>query len=1219
MRPPHTRRGLMLRSLLANRGTAALAFGCAALAALLQVALPALTGRAIDVATGTVDGSVTRIAWAMVGVACATYALSWVRRWTAGHLAASSQHWVRVNLLRTLQRLDGPGQDDIVTGQVVSRSISDLNQFHMVLGTLPIFATRALQLVITLGAMFAMDVRLTVLSLALLPLILWEANRSRTTLYAATWVNQQTTADVAAHVEQTVSGVRVVKAFGREQRAIDELDRLSSTLYAVKMRSAKLTARFQPVLSQLPKVALVITIVAGGLTAISGGISIGGFVAFTAYLTSMTSMMSMLTNQYVRLQMGSSSIDRLDEVLTLSPQRPEPADPAPAPAGPTGIRFDSVGFTTNSHTVLDGFSLEAGPGEFVALVGPPGAGKSMAVQLTGAFYTPDTGSISLIDAHGTPTSYADLTSAAIREKVTCVFDEAFLFSSSLRDNIALGAPGGRATDSEIRQAARLACAEEFIDDLPDGFDTLVGERGLTLSGGQRQRVALARALLSRPAVLVLDDATSAIDAETEATILRNLRDTLGETTVIAVAHRQSTVDHSDRVVVMESGTVVADGPRADVVATPAYRELMAPEQTPQPESTPAPPLGREVLWPDVEKRASEHVPTAPRGIVATAQLRERVARLPAATEQPRLDPAPLREPGRPFRVAELFTAVRWLIAATVVLLVIGVLADLAFPTLVRAAIDRGIEPHDPRALWAVGALALGVVVIAWAAEALMTVLSSRSGERLLYGLRLRSYAHLHSLGMSYFERHLSGRIMTRMTTDIDALSSFLQTGLAQAIVSTGTLIGVSAMLVATDVGLTLVALAAVPVIVAATVVFRILSKRWYEAARTQVSAVNGEFAELIGGIRVTQMHRGELAAEDDFTHASDTYRRYRMRSVALVASYFPGMQAISQIMTAVIILVGGERVAAGDVSVGVLVAFTLYLSQLYGPIQQLGQIFDSWQQATISFNRITDLLATTTTVPDTGRDPRAAESARGDIDFNRVSFGYGAETPVILEDLDVTLRRGETVALVGTTGAGKSTVVKLIARFYDPSTGEVRAAGRNIATFPLDQWRRSIAQVPQETYLFPGTVADNIAYGVDAASEEEIEDAVRRIGALGVIASIPGGFNHPVGERGRGLSSGQRQIIALARAEMLRPDVILLDEATATLDPATERSVLDAADNATAGRTSVIVAHRLATAARADRVLVLHRGRIIEDGSHAALLERGGAYARMWSINRERG
>ena len=714
---------------------------------------------------------------------------------------------------------------------------------------------------------------------------------------------------------------------------------------------------------------------------------------------------------------------------------------------------------------------------------------------------------------------------------------------------------------------------------------------------------------------------------------------------------------------------------------PADQSIAGASADPAGTGATAPPGAREPshdeLWPDLGDTAPrEHVlaPSAgsgfgggvaggvgggPRGgggggggarvVTATPELMERLEHLPPADEEPKgTIPAGLRE---------MFASVKWLIAAVTGLLVVGVLADLSFPTLVRAAVDKGIQAGSPRTLWVVAAAALVVVLVAWGANAAMTVLSARSGERLLYGLRVRSYAHLQSLGMSYFESHLSGRIMTRMTTDIDTLSSFLQTGLAQAIVSVGTLIGVAAMLVATDGSLALIALYAVPVITLITVVFRHYSKRFHAAARAQISAVNGEFAELIGGIRISQMHRMESSAEAHFESESEAYRRLRMRSQLLVATYFNGMQLISQIMTAIIVGIGAGRIADGTLSVGVLVAFTMYLSQLYGPIQQLGQIFDSWQQATVSFDRIRELMDERTTVPDTGTSPGAADAARGALALNDVTFSYGTRpdaaagpstaaepdtttradatdstdatdaavptsadspsnsSPVALSGVTATFQPGETVALVGSTGAGKSTVVKLLARFYDPVTGTVTASGTDIRDFPLASWRRALAQVPQESYLFPGTVAENIAYGAPDATEHEIEDAVRRIGALDIVAAIPGGFNHRVGERGRGLSSGQRQIIALARAEMLQPDVVLLDEATATLDPATERAVLDASAHTTSGRTSIIVAHRLATAARADRILVIDQGRIIEDGSHTDLLQQGGKYAVLWAVS----
>ena len=1230
----------LLDALRARRGITAVTLVATVAAVLFEVAIPLLTGSAVDVATGVggqgptgTDASLRQIIIVLIAVALARYLSQFLRRYTAGRLSIDTQHTLRVRILDRLQRLDGPGQDRIVTGQVVSRSISDLNATQGLVAMGPMAIGNVVQLLITAGVMLWVSPLLTVIALAFMPLIVGIAVWSRRSMYAATWVAQQSAADLATHVEQTVTGVRVVKAFAQEDREVDHLDHLGRTLFAAKMRAAKLMARFQPLLQNLPQVALVVNILLGGWLVMEGRITVGTFFAFSVYLATMTRLVGMLSGLLVTFQMGLASLDRIAEVLDMTPQDPDPADPRDIPAGPLGLRIDDVTFHTGGHRVLDGMNLDIAPGETLALIGPTGSGKSMAVQLAGGFYRPDGGTFALT-AGGREIPYDTITRSALREAVTVVFDEAFLYSSSIRDNIAMGV---EATDEEIRHAAGLAQALEFIDRLPEGLDTVVGERGLTLSGGQRQRIALARALFSRPRVLILDDATSAIDAATEARILAGLRDELADVTVLAVAHRQSTLDLAERVAIIDDGRIIAVDTVAALADDPRYLRIMDPEPVPLPDRTNIPEPAREDLWPsDVTHVRTEHISTQPGGmgrgmgggggmggrglgnISATPELLARVEKLPPATEQPGLDSAHLRADRSAFRVRDLFRTVRGLIVAVIVLLIVGVLTDLAFPTLMRWAVDHGVAQGDMGALWSIAGGGLAVVAVSWAAATALVVLTSRTGERLLYGLRLRSYAHLQRLSMNFYETTLSGRIMTRMTTDIDTLSSFLQTGLAQAIVSVGTLVGITGMLAWTDAGLSLVAVAAIPLILAVTLVFRRISSRLYTRAREQVSAVNASFQENINGLRTAQMHGRTPLALAEFTAESERYRRLRTHAQTAVAVYFPGVNAISQITTALVLGVGAARVADGDLTAGVLVAFVMYLAQLYGPIQQLGQIFDSWQQAAVGFRRITDLLAERPAVADTGTRTAhaAAEAARGTLALEHVDFAYSPDGALVAEDLDIRIDPGTTVALVGTTGAGKSTVVKLLARFYDPVRGHVSADGTDIREFPLADWRRQVAQVPQEAHLFMGTVAENIAYGRPSASDEDIEEAVRRIGALDIIAGIPGGFRHTIGERGRGLSSGQRQLIALARAELLRPDVMLLDEATATLDPATEAAVLDASARVTRGRTSVVVAHRLATAARADRILVMDKGRIIEDGSHPALLDREGVYAGLWRAHR---
>ncbi|HJG58367.1 MAG TPA: ABC transporter ATP-binding protein/permease, partial [Corynebacterium xerosis] len=1184
------------------------------------------------------------------------------------------------------------------------RSISDLQGIQGMLAMLPLTLGSVLKIFLTVGVMLMLSLPLTLVGLAVIPAVVAIALKSRSALYAATWTAQQKAADVATHVEETVTGVRVVKAFAQSTREVDELDSLSRGLYALRMRSAKLNARFQPALQALPQVSLVANIAVGGWLALQGRITVGTFVAFATYLTTLTALSRMVSTMLISLQLTAASIDRVGEVIESLPDHPDPADPLPVPAGPVGLRLRGVTHSRGGRTLLDDVSVDLPAGSTLALVGPPGSGKTILTELLGRHYVADSGSVEIVGVGAPDTASVDIALATaddVRHAITVVPDEPFLRTGTLRDNIALADP--EATDADIERAAAHAQVT-FIDQLPDGWDTAIGERGHTLSGGQRQRVALARALLARPRILVLDDATSAIDAGTESLIFEALRTHYGDITTVIVAHRSSTLELADHILILDGGRVSGYGTRDELVAShPGFADLMdlsdadrararaALEASRSGDAAPlvidapdcAEPDHAE-LWPSnadadgdgdpestdaraISRAANRTMSTkGARGMggggmgggrggmgggmgggggmgaammnaPVTRDLLDRIDALPPANEQPRIAASALDE-SKPFSLPGLLSNARLLILSVIALLLVTTAADLAFPMLVRWAIDDGVSAGDETSLWLAAAAGLGVVMLSFLAIAGTTVLTSRTGERLLYALRVRSFRHLHSLGLDFFERQRSGRIMTRMTTDIDALSSFLQTGVAQGIIALFTLFGVTGMLLATNMTLAGVALLALPVVAAATVVFRSISSKLYTAAREQVSTVNADFQEAIGGLRAIQMHHRVADVEESFTRESDRYRRLRIRAQGAVATFFPGINLIAELTTAAVLFVGATQVAEGATTAGVLIAFTLYLGMLFGPIQQLSQVFDGYQQARVGLTRISDLLATEAVVADTGRSPGARSAAKGDISLDDVTFHYSAAAPVsdaetsagsdggpesagdgtptapvILEHLDLHIPSGQTVAVVGTTGAGKSTVVKLLARFHDPVDGSVRASGTDIRKFPLEEWRGVLGYVPQEPHLFHGTIASNIAYGRPGATEAEITDAARRVGALTAIAAIPGGFTHPVGERGRGLSSGQRQLIALARAEMVDPALLLLDEATATLDPSTEATILAAADRATGRRTSVIVAHRLATAARADRILVLDRGRIIEDGTHADLLAACGTYAKLWA------
>jgi ATP-binding cassette subfamily B multidrug efflux pump len=1148
---------------------------------------------AIDRAFLSSGGSAIAPGLVMIGLAVLAFGLNVLGYRSVFRGGFRIEHELRARLIRKLHTLGPSFYRRFSPGEIMSRAVSDLGKIGSSFGAVPVNVLHLVfGVVSSLQVMLLISVRLSVVSMATMPLVFVITRVFSTRLLSQSRASEAQLAGLAEVTERYVSSVRTVRSFALDAFAESQLAGAAKRYLAALMRLARTRGTLSPLLGLAAAASMFSAAWYGAYQlkrgpGVSGGLGPGDYFAFLLAWVRLYVPISNLGTVVPLAQSGRASFERLGELLAIAPDVLEPiGTPAPVQGSP-GLRVERLRYEAGGRAILDDVSFSLPAGETLAIFGRTGSGKSTLASLLVRLSPAPRGTI-FFDGR----DLADLDRETLRKRVAYAQQDTFLFSTSIADNVAIGLDPTASVDElglEIAQALRDAQIAEEVAAMSEGRDTRVGERGARLSGGQRQRVALARALVGRAPLQILDDPLSAVDARTGAAILAALR---GEATrsLILVTHHVATAACCDRVLVLDEGRVVQLGTHLELMSQPGlYRQLADGQQL---------------------AGAAERGPPAPSDSDARPDPGEARAD-PELEELASSDPRLLARLWPFTRGARLAMFASLLALAGVVAL--NVLRPLEIGRLTEAATAGGAL-HGP------GLALLAVLAGGSTLSALQGYLAEVAGARALLSLRLRTFGVITRLGLRVLDRTPVGRLVARVVYDVEGVGGLLANAVLFTLGNTVSLLAMAGAMLWIDWQLALGAFASLPLAVLITAFFSRRARSSERTVRAKTAELSSMFNEQVRGIAVIQTFGRQQQMAQRLDEVSARYRDARTSGlVANVVSY-SALTALYSVCLAAVLLwaahVGGTGAA---IPFAVIVTFSQYLRYFYDPLSAIGASYAIVQTALASAERIFGFLDSTELEPPEEAADEALSEAVTDSDqgfaFHHVDFSYRDGQP-ILRDLCLNARRRERVAIVGATGAGKSTIAQLLLRLYDVDAGAVTVFGVDVRKWPRETLRRSFAVVPQEVVLFPGTLLENIALGDENLDRTRALWALERVGLRARIEQREGGLDAPVNERAMNFSAGERQLLSFARALYRDAPLLLLDEATASVDSDTEAQIQDALDRVLRGRTTLVIAHRLSTIEKADRILVVEDGRFVETGTHAQLIAAGGSYARLHALQR---